>query len=309
MRNIILDCDPGHDDAVAIILAAKNKEINLLGITIVAGNQTLEKTAVNALKVCQHLNIDCEVYKGSAEPLVREKQEIADNIHGETGLDGPVFEELNRKINEKNAVQYIVDTVMTSTSKVTLVATGPLTNIALALKYEPKIKENIDEIVVMGGSYQLGNMTPAAEFNIWADPESAQIVFNAGVPVVMVGLDVTRKVLVTPPVLERMSKVGTRASQLFVDLMEFFNKTQKEVFGWEGGPLHDPLTVAYLIDPSVIKTKLMNVQVDTWSMQSYGRTNCDIFGMSKLPKNVNVAMEVDIEKYWDILESGMREYD
>lgn len=309
MRNIILDCDPGHDDAVAIILAAKNKEINLLGITIVAGNQTLEKTAVNALKVCQHLNIDCEVYKGSAEPLVREKQEIADNIHGETGLDGPVFEELNRKINEKNAVQYIVDTVMTSTSKVTLVATGPLTNIALALKYEPKIKENIDEIVVMGGSYQLGNMTPAAEFNIWADPESAQIVFNAGVPVVMVGLDVTRKVLVTPPVLERMSKVGTRASQLFVDLMEFFNKTQKEVFGWEGGPLHDPLTVAYLIDPSVIKTKLMNVQVDTWSMQSYGRTNCDIFGMSKLPKNVNVAMEVDIEKYWDILESVMREYD
>lgn len=309
MRNIILDCDPGHDDAVAIILAAKNKEINLLGITIVAGNQTLEKTAVNALKVCQHLNIDCEVYKGSAEPLVREKQEIADNIHGETGLDGPVFEELNRKINEKNAVQYIVDTVMTSTSKVTLVATGPLTNIALALKYEPKIKENIDEIVVMGGSYQLGNMTPAAEFNIWADPESAQIVFNAGVPVVMVGLDVTRKVLVTPPVLERMSKVGTRASQLFVDLMEFFNKTQKEVFGWEGGPLHDPLTVAYLIDPTVIKTKLMNVQVDTWSMQSYGRTNCDIFGMSKEPKNVHVAMEVDIEKYWDILESVMREYD
>lgn len=309
MRNIILDCDPGHDDAVAIILAAKNKEINLLGITIVAGNQTLEKTAVNALKVCQHLNIDCEVYKGSAEPLVREKQEIADNIHGETGLDGPVFEELNRKINEKNAVQYIVDTVMTSTSKVTLVATGPLTNIALALKYEPKIKENIDEIVVMGGSYQLGNMTPAAEFNIWADPESAQIVFNAGVPVVMVGLDVTRKVLVTPPVLERMSKVGTRASQLFVDLMEFFNKTQKEVFGWEGGPLHDPLTVAYLIDPSVIKTKLMNVQVDTWSMQSYGRTNCDIFEMSELPKNVNVAMEVDIDKYWDILESVMREYD
>ena len=309
MRNIILDCDPGHDDAVAIILAAKNQKINLLGITIVAGNQTLEKTAVNALKVCQHLNIDCEVYKGAAEPLVREKQEIADNIHGETGLDGPVFEELSRKINEKNAVQYIVDTVLTSTSKVTLVATGPLTNIALALKYEPKIKENIDEIVVMGGSYQLGNMTPAAEFNIWADPESAQIVFNAGVPVVMVGLDVTRKVLVTSPVLERMSKVDTRASQLFVDLMEFFNKTQKEVFGWEGGPLHDPLTVAYLIDPSVIETRLMNVQVDTWSMQSYGRTNCDIFGMSNLPENVNVAMEVDIEKYWDILESVMREYD
>lgn len=309
MRKIILDCDPGHDDAIAILLAAKNDKVDLLGLTIVAGNQTLEKTSINALNVCQHLGIDTEVYAGASEPLVREKQEIADNIHGESGLDGPVFDELKRTVNEKNAINYIVDTVLEESENVTLVATGPLTNIALALKMNPKIKENIDEIVIMGGSYQLGNTTPAAEFNILADPESAHIVFESGVPVVMVGLDVTRKVLVTDEILERIKKINNKASKLFVDLMIFFNKTQKEVFGWEGGPLHDPLTVAYVIDSTVIETKLMNVQVDTWSHQSYGRTNCDYFNQTDLPKNSHVAINVDIEKYWDIIEEVIMKYD
>lgn len=309
MRKIILDCDPGHDDAVAILLAAKNENLDLLGITIVAGNQTLEKTSNNALNVCQYLDIDNEVYAGSAEPLVRAKQEIADNIHGETGLDGPKFDELTRKVNEKNGINFIIDTVLEQSEPVTLVATGPLTNVALALKMNPKIKKNIDEIVIMGGSMQLGNTTAAAEFNILADPESAHIVFESGIPVVMVGLDVTRKVQVTKPILERMGKIGNRASGLFVDLMVFFNKTQKEVFGWEGGPLHDPLTIAYLIDPSVITTKAMNVQIETWSPQSYGRTNCDFFNQTDLPKNSHVAVEVDIEKYWDIIEAEIKKYD
>lgn len=309
MKKIILDCDPGHDDAIAILLAAKNEQLDLLGITIVAGNQTLEKTSTNALNVCQYLNIDTEVYAGSSEPLVRAKQEIADNIHGETGLDGPVFDELKRSVNEKNGINFIIDTVLEQSEPVTLVATGPLTNIALALKLNPKIKGNVDEIVIMGGSMQLGNTTPAAEFNILADPESAHIVFESGIPVVMVGLDVTRKVQVTGPILERIGKIGNKASKLFVDLMIFFNKTQKEVFGWEGGPLHDPLTLAYLIDPSVIETKLMNVQIDTWSPQSYGRTNCDFFNQTDLPKNSYVAVNVDIEKYWDIIETEIKKYD
>lgn len=309
MKKIILDCDPGHDDAIAILLAAKNEKIDLLGLTVVSGNQTLEKTSTNTLNVCQHLGIDVEVYGGSAEPLVREKQEIADNIHGVTGLDGPVFEELEREMNEKHAIDYIIETVLEQPEPITLVATGPLTNIALALKMNPAIKENIEEIVIMGGSYQLGNTTPAAEFNILVDPESAHIVFESGVPVVMVGLDVTRQVMVTKEVLDRIAKIDNKASKLFVDLMIFFNKTQKEVFGWDGGPLHDPLTIAYLIDPTVIETKLMNVQIDTWSHQSYGRTNCDFFNQTDLPKNSHVAVGIDIDKYWDIIEEAIQNYD
>ena len=309
MKKIILDCDPGHDDAIATLLAAKNEKIDLLGLTIVAGNQKLEKTSINALNICQHLHIDTEVYAGASEPLVRAKQEIADNIHGETGLDGPVFDEVERTVNEKNGIDFIIDTVLKQTKPVTLVATGPLTNIALALKMNPVIKDNIDEIVIMGGAIQLGNTTPAAEFNILADPESAHIVFESGIPVVMIGLDVTRKVLVTDEVLERIGKIDNKASKLFVELMLFFNKTQKEVFGWEGGPLHDPLTIAYLIDPTVIETKLMNVQIDTWSHQSYGRTNCDYFNQTDLLKNSHVAIDVDIEKYWDIIETEIKNYD
>lgn len=308
MRHIILDCDPGHDDAIAIMLAGNSKNITLRGITVVAGNQTIEKTANNALNVSQYLDIPVKVYSGCSEPLIKEKQQIAADIHGETGLDGPTFESLVRKSEDKHAVLYIIEEVLNSKEPITLVATGPLTNIALALKLEPKIKDNIQEIVIMGGSTALGNMTPAAEFNILVDGEAAAIVFNSGLHIVMVGLDVTRKVLVLPEIVERMGKISNRASQLFVDLMQFFNKTQKEVFGWDGGPLHDPLTIAYLIDPSVVKTRLMNVQIDIKSEQSYGRTNCDIFGMSDGPKNSSVCLEVDIEKYWDIVEEGIRQY-
>jgi len=309
MRNIILDCDPGHDDAIAIMLAGKSPKINLLGITVVAGNQTIEKTANNALNVSQYLDLPVKVYKGSSEPLVKAKQQIAADIHGETGLDGPTFAPLVRQPESQHAVLYIIEEVLNSEQPVTLVATGPLTNIALALKLEPKIKENIEEIVIMGGSTALGNMTPAAEFNILVDGEAASIVFNSGVHVVMVGLDVTRKVMVLPEIVDRMDRISNKASQLFVDLMRFFNKTQKEVFGWDGGPLHDPLTIAYLIDPSVVKTRLMNVQIDIKSEQSYGRTNCDIFGMSEGPKNSSVCLEVDIEKYWRIVEEGIHQYD
>ena len=308
VRRIILDCDPGHDDAIGIMLAGKSEKIDLLGITVVAGNQTLEKTVKNALNVCQYLELDTKVYAGSAEPLVRPKQRIADDIHGETGLDGPVFDPLTRQVEEEHAVNFIVDAVLKSDQPVTLVATGPLTNLALALKMNPKIKENLEEIVIMGGSFQHGNVTPAAEFNILVDAEAASIVFNSGINVVMVGLDVTRKVLVYPSVIERMSKIDNKAASLFVDLMEFFNKSQKEVFGWDGGPLHDPLTIAYLMDPTVLEVRKMNVQIDTKSEQSYGRTNCDYFGMVGGVKNSEVALEVDIEKYWDIVEEGIRNY-
>lgn len=307
MRNIILDCDPGHDDAIAILLAGSNPEINLLGVTVVAGNQTLEKTANNALKVVQWLGLDVPVIKGCPGPMVR-KQMIADDIHGETGLDGHDFGEIKIKLQEDHAVNFIIDTILNSKEKITVVTCGPMTNLAMALRLEPKIKENIEEIVLMGGAYTFGNVSPAAEFNIIADAEAAYVCFTAGLPITMMGLDVTRKVQVLPEVVERMDKISNKAAEMFVNLMKFFNKSQKEVFGWDGGPLHDPLTVAYLIDPSVVTLKKMNTRIDIRSTDSYGRTNCDYFDYLGLEKNSNVAIDVDVKKYWDIIEKGIRSY-
>lgn len=307
-RKIILDCDPGHDDAIAIMLAGKSPFIDLLGITVVAGNQTIEKTVRNALNVCQHLDIQVPVYSGCGQPMIRDRQMIADDIHGETGLDGPAFQELTKKQESKHGVLFIIDTLMESDGDITVVTAGPMTNLAMAMRMEPRIVPKIKEVVLMGGSYGFGNVTPAAEFNIIADADAAHVVFTSGRPITMVGLDVTRKVLCYPEIIERMKKIGNKAANLFADLMTFFSKSQKEVFGWAGGPLHDPVTIAYLIDPTVITTKAMNTEIDIRSTQSYGRTNCEFFGYNKKEPNSNVAVDIDVEKFWNIIEEGIRNY-
>lgn len=304
---IILDCDPGHDDAVAILLAGKSEKIDLLGITVVAGNQTLEKTQVNARNVCQCVGLDVPVYAGCGQPMIREKMVAAD-IHGETGLDGPVFEPLTKELEPEHAVNFIIRTLLDSDGDITMVTTGPMTNLAMAMRMEPAIIPKIRQIVLMGGAYTNGNVTPAAEFNIIADADAAYVCFTSGRPITMVGLDVTRKALCYPSVVERMEKVGNKASQLFVDLMRHFCKSQKEVFGWEGGPLHDPITIAYLIDPSVLTVKPMHAEIDIRSTQSYGRTNCDYFGYQKLEPTADVAIDIDVEKFWNIIEDGLRKY-
>lgn len=304
---IILDCDPGHDDAVAIMLAGKHPAIDLLGITVVAGNQTLEKTARNALHVTQWLGIDVPVYAGCGQPMIREKV-VAGDIHGESGLDGPVFPPLEKKVEENHAVDFMIRTLLHSDGDITVVTTGPMTNLAMAMRMEPRIVEKIRRIVLMGGSYQNGNVTPAAEFNIFADADAAYVCFTSGRPITMVGLDVTRKALCYPQIVERMAKVGNKASQLFVDLMGHFCRTQKEIFGWEGGPLHDPITVAYLIDPTVLTVKAMNAQIDIRSESSYGRTNCDYFGYLQLPATADVAIDIDVDKFWNIVEQTLGYY-
>lgn len=305
---IILDCDPGHDDAVAITLAAKSPKIDLLGITVVAGNQTLEKTERNACNVVQCLGVDVPVYAGCGQPMIRPKMTAGD-IHGETGLDGPVFEPLTKELEKEHAVNFIIRTLMESDGDITVVTTGPMTNLGMAIRMEPRIVEKIKEIVLMGGAYTNGNVTPAAEFNIIADADAAYVCFTCGRPITMVGLDVTRQVLCYPEIVDRMEKVGNRASKLFVDLMRHFCKAQKEVFGWEGGPLHDPVTIAYLIDPTVITTKPMHATIDIRSTESYGRTNCDFFGYQKLEPTANVAIAINAAKFWDIVEDGLRLYD
>ncbi len=306
---IILDCDPGHDDAIAIMLAGKNPSIDLLGISVVAGNHTLDRTLDNTLHICQHLQLSAPVYAGCGHPMVRSKQIIAEDIHGATGLDGPTFPKLVKMKEDTHSVLFIIEALMNSSEPVTLVPTGPLTNIAMAMRLEPSILAKIQKIVLMGGSMTRGNVTPAAEFNIFADAEAAHIVFSSGAPIVMVGLDVTRKARCVSSVIEHMEKYNNRASQLFIDLMMFFNKTQKQIFGWDGGPVHDPVTIAYLIDPSVLTTKNMLTTIDYGSGESYGRTNCDFFGRSKHTSNVNVAVDIDVDLFWQIIEEGIKQYD
>jgi ribosylpyrimidine nucleosidase len=306
-RKIILDCDPGHDDAVAILLAGIHPSIELLGITIEAGNQTLEKTTQNALNLCQYLKIDVPVCAGASKPIIRDA-EVCPRIHGETGLDGFDFPSLEKELDSRRAVDFIIETLMSSSEKITMVTTGPMTNLALAIRVEPRIIDHIDEVVLMGGAYTNGNVTPAAEFNIQFDPEAAHIVFNSGLPIKMFGLDVTRQVLVLPEVVHRMEQVRNHASLLFTSLMNVFNANQKKVFGFEGGPLHDPVTIAYLIDPTVVTLSHVNCSIDISHGPSYGRTNCDMFGYLNMEKNTYVASAIDVNKYWNIIEDGLKRY-
>ncbi len=306
-RKLILDCDPGHDDAIAIVLAGKNPMFELLGITVVSGNQTLEKTGNNALNLCQYLDLDVPVCLGASRPIIKES-EVCAEIHGETGLDGFDFLELEKKYDKRSAVQFMIQTILNEHDKVTMVATGPLTNLALAIRLEPKILENIEEVVLMGGSYTNGNVSPAAEFNIYVDPEAAQIVFTSGLKVTMVGLDVTRKVLVLPEIIERMEKIGNNAAKLFAKLMKVYNANQKHVFGLNGGPLHDPVTIAYLIDQSLLEIKHVHCDIDISHGSSYGRTNCDMPDYQHQEKNTFVATDIDVKRFWDIIENGIRNY-
>lgn len=307
-QKVFLDMDPGHDDAINIMLAGAAPELELVGISVVAGNQVLEKTARNALNVCQYLGLmDVPVAAGSPNALVRNRI-IAGDIHGESGLDGPVFEELTKELDKRHGVNLMIEKILEADGELILAPTGPLTNVALAMRMNPDILPKIKRIVLMGGSYQNGNVSPAAEFNIMADAEAAHVVFNSGVPITMVGLDVTRKVLCYPSIVERMGKIGNKPAKLFADLMGFFNKMQKEVYGWDGGPLHDPVTCAYIIDNSVLKTKNVNVTIDISAGESYGRTNCDMFDYLKRPHNCDVAYDIDVEKFWNIIEQGIRNY-
>lgn len=304
---IILDCDPGHDDAIAIMLAANHQAIDLLAITTVAGNQTLDKITTNTLHICQYLGLNTPVYKGMSLPLVRE-QIVAANIHGETGLDGPVFGSLHTKIQEKHAVNYIIDTLLESDGDITLVPVGPLTNIATAMRMEPKILSKIKEIVLMGGAYGTGNTTPSAEFNIFADPEAASIVFKSGVKLTMMGLDLTNQTVCTPDVIERMESIGNKAGKLFADIMRFTLKSQKIAFGLEAGPVHDVTCVAYLIAPELFTTQDMNVVVDINRGPCYGRTVCDTINCLKLPTNCTVGKEIDLPKFWDLVAEAVARY-
>jgi inosine-uridine nucleoside N-ribohydrolase len=300
MTEIILDCDPGHDDAIALLLALASPEVKLLGVTTVAGNQTLDKTTANAIRVLDHIGrTDVPVAAGAARPLVRELR-VAANVHGETGLDGPELPPPSREPLDVHAIEWIADTLAARTDPVTLVPTGPLTNVALLLARYPEATTMIERIVLMGGAFGEGNVTPAAEFNIWVDPEAAHRVFTSDVPLVMAGLDVTHQALMERVHADRLAQAGA-AGTLVADLYSFFSRFHHEEYGWTGSPIHDAVAVAHVIDSTLLTTMLCGVIVDTGPELSRGRTHVDLSGRSRWERNCEVAVGIDADRFLELL--------
>lgn len=305
-KKIILDCDPGHDDAVALLLAHGNPDIELLAVTTVVGNQTLEKVTRNALTVGTIAGVTGVPFAaGCDRPLVR-TIETAPDIHGETGMDGPAQPESTIKLDPRHAVDLIIETIMAhEPGTVTLVPTAGLTNIAMAARKEPRIVERVKEVVLMGGGYHVGNWSAVAEFNIIIDPEAAHIVFNEKWPVVMVGLDLTHQALATPDVVEKIAAVGTKPAKFVMELMEFFTKTYKDAQGFDYPPVHDPCAVAYVIDPSIVSTRKVPVDIELQGKLTLGMTVADFRAPAPADCNTSVAVDLDHEKFWNLVTDAL----
>jgi inosine-uridine nucleoside N-ribohydrolase len=296
----ILDCDPGHDDAIAILLAVASPELELVGVTTVSGNQTLDKTTANALKVLELAGrSDIPVYAGADRPFVRER-DVAAHVHGESGLDGPDLPEPSQSARPQHAVEYLAEEIRRRDGRVTLVATGPLTNVGLLFALHPDVRP--ERIVLMGGAIGEGNRTPAAEFNIWADPEAAQRVFVEGLDTTMVGLDVTHRALITDAHTERMRGAG-RVGVVVAELMDFYARFHRSRYPeLDGSPMHDPVCVAHLIDPTLMTVHEAAIEVDCSAGPSWGRTNVDWRGREHFgAPNAKVGLEIDGERFAELV--------
>lgn len=301
-RKILLDCDPGHDDAVAMMLAWGNPSIELLGITTVGGNQTLDKVTRNALSVATVVGMhDVPIAAGCRLPLVR-PVEIAPDVHGDSGLDGVELPEPAVELDPRHGVDLIIETIMSNEpGTVTLVPTGPLTNIAMAARKEPRIVERVQEVVLMGGGYHVGNWSPVAEFNIKVDPEAAHIVFNEKWPIVMVGLDLTHQALATDEVAERIAAVPGSVSQFTLGLFTFFRKAYQDAQGFDFPPVHDPCTLAYLIDPTIVETVKVPVDVELNGSLTTGMTVAGFRAPAPEDCHTKVATRLDAPRFWGLV--------
>lgn len=305
---IILDCDPGHDDAVAMLLAHGSLEIDLLAVTTVGGNQTLDKVTRNALAVASVIGITGVPFAaGCDRPLVRPLK-IAPDVHGDSGLDGVELPEPTFELDPRHGVDLLIDTVMDhEPGTVTLVATGPLTNIAMAVRKEPKMVDRVKEVVVMGGGVHVGNWSPVAEFNIVVDPEAADVVFGAGWKLTMVGLDLTHQALATDEVVERIRAVGGPVSDFFLGLFAFFRQAYQEAQGFDFPAIHDPCAVAYVIDPTVMTTRRAPVKVELTGTHTLGMTVADLRRDAPEDCPTQVAVDLDFDKFWTlVLEALVR---
>ncbi|CAN5276973.1 nucleoside hydrolase [soil metagenome] len=303
---IILDCDPGHDDAIAMLLAWGSPEIELVGVTTVMGNQTIEKVTRNALSVARVAGITGVPFaRGAHRPLVREI-EVADSIHGESGLDGPVLPSPVLELDPRHAVDFIIDTVMAADpGTITLVPTGALTNIAMAVRKEPRIASRVKQVVLMGGGVNVGNWSATSEFNIVIDPEAAHIVFNEKWPLTMVGLDLTHEALATPSVTAAIAAVGTGPARFVGELLEFFGHTYRDQQGFEHPPVHDPCAVAFVIDPTVMETVRVPLDVELTGTLTLGMTVADFRAPAPDDCTTQVARKLDHPKFWALVVDAL----
>ncbi|MGL5119698.1 MAG: pyrimidine-specific ribonucleoside hydrolase RihA [Plesiomonas shigelloides] len=306
---IIIDCDPGHDDAIALILALASPKLNVMAVTTSAGNQTPDKTLRNALRILTLLGRhDIPVAGGAPKPLLRELI-IADNVHGESGLDGPALPEPGFAPQALTAVELMAKTLRASTEPVTLVPTGPLTNIALLLSAHPELKAKIARIVLMGGSAGPGNWTPAAEFNIYVDPEAAEMVFGAGVPITMCGLDVTHAAQVMDEDIERIRTITNPIARTVAELLDFFMIYHRDPkWGFIGAPLHDPCTIAWLLRPELFTGIECHVSVETQGQYTVGMTVVDRYRLSPHEPNATVLLGVERQGFIDLLVEQLQAY-
>lgn len=305
---IILDVDPGHDDAVALLMAVASPAIDLLAVTCVAGNAPLANTQENARKVLTLAGaIDVPVAAGLDRPLVRPLR-TAPNVHGASGLDGPKLLVPAMELDPRHAVDLIVEIASAASRPITLVPTGPLSNVAMALRRAPGLKDHIARIVLMGGAVGQGNTTPSAEFNMLVDPDAASIVFSSGIPITMVGLDVTHQALVGTADKERIRALGNPVARTVAELLDFFGRHHRERYGWDGSPLHDPCCVAEVIRPGLITTRPMYVQVETASPLTMGRTVCDVWGVTGQAPNADVGVGIDRQGFLEILLECLGRY-
>jgi len=288
---VILDCDPGHDDALAILLAARR--LDLRAITTVAGNQTLAKTTVNARRMCTVAGVtDVPIAAGADRPLAQEPL-YAGEIHGDSGLDGPDFPPPTVAVDPRGAAKLASDVL---TEPTTIIATGPLTNVAALVG-----NTNIERIVLMGGSTGRGNMAPLAEFNILADPEAADVVFRSGVPITMCGLDVTHQALATPDVLGRIEAIDTPLARVCHQLLTYFSDAYRTYFGFESPPVHDPVAVAAVIDPTIVAVRPLNVEIELTGTYTRGATVVDMDRVTGRKPNALVATGLDVARFWDLM--------
>jgi purine nucleosidase len=302
-KKIIIDTDPGQDDAVAILLALASDELDVLGITAVAGNVPLALTQKNARKVCELAGKpQTRVFAGAVRPLVRDLV-TAEEVHGRTGLDGPVLAEPQMPLQAGHGADFIAETLLAEPAgTVTLCALGPLTNIAMALNRAPQIASRIERIVLMGGGYfEQGNVTPSAEFNIYVDPHAADIVFRCGAPIVMMPLDVTHKALTTAARIAAVRAIGTAVGEATARMLEFFERFDENKYGTDGGPLHDPCVIAWLLKPELFSGRDCHVAIETLSELTMGATVVDWWGITHKPRNASVMRDIDAEGFFALL--------
>lgn len=309
-EKIILDCDPGHDDALALTMAIASEQIELLGVTTSAGNQTPDKTLNNALRMLTLLGVtDVPVAGGNHRPLMRSLK-IADYVHGETGLDGADLPEPAFKPVDQPAVELIADILRPQAEPITLVVTGPMTNIALFLRIHPELENKIKQIVFMGGAAGQGNVEPTTEFNMAVDPEAAKIVINEGIPLVMAGLNVTLKAQICPDDFEKIRKINNRVAQAITGQMEFYGKWYGQAeFGLAGTPVHDPCTIAYLLKPEIFETHTAYLDVETQGQLTAGETVVDFTGLMNQKPNAKILMDLDRQMFVDLIISLLHRFD